>query len=110
MAMSIRERTREVALLKTLGFSRARVLALFVTEGIGLALAGGILGAVAANGIVAIMARTSQAGLFLAGVKVTPATMLFALLVAALVGFLSTFLPSYRASQTKIVDGLRHIG
>ncbi|HZQ22927.1 MAG TPA: FtsX-like permease family protein [Terriglobales bacterium] len=110
MAMSIRERTREVALLKTLGFTLAGVLTLFVCEGIALALSGGLLGALVANGIVALMARSPQAGLFLAGIKVTPGTMLVALSVAAFVGFLSTFLPSYRASQTNIVDGLRHVG
>jgi ABC-type antimicrobial peptide transport system permease subunit len=32
------------------------------------------------------------------------------LLVAALVGFLSAFIPSYHASQVNIVEGLRHIG
>ena len=44
MAMSIRERTREVAVLKTLGFSRGTVLSLFVWEAVFLALIGGIIG------------------------------------------------------------------
>src|SRR2546428_8712514 len=44
MAMSIRERTREVALLKTLGFTRRSVLTLFVGEAMALALAGGLIG------------------------------------------------------------------
>src|ERR1700734_3385975 len=45
MAMSIRERTREVAVLKTLGFTRRNVLGLFVSEAVALSLAGGLLGA-----------------------------------------------------------------
>ena len=45
MAMSIRERTREVAVLKTLGFTRRSVLGLFVSEAVALSLAGGLLGA-----------------------------------------------------------------
>src|SRR5271154_3102825 len=45
MAMSIRERTREVAVLKTLGFTRQGILGLFVSEAVALSLAGGILGA-----------------------------------------------------------------
>src|ERR1700688_152658 len=45
MAMSIRERTREVAVLKTLGFTRQTVLGLFVGEAVALSLAGGLLGA-----------------------------------------------------------------
>ena len=44
MAMSIRERTREVAVLKT-GIYQAGVLGLFVSEAVALSLAGGILGA-----------------------------------------------------------------
>jgi putative ABC transport system permease protein len=45
IAMSIRERTREVAVLKTLGFTKRGVLGLFVSEAVALALAGGVLGA-----------------------------------------------------------------
>ena len=44
MAMSIRERTREVAVLKTLGFTRQTVLGLFVSEAVALSLAGGFIG------------------------------------------------------------------
>ena len=107
MAMSIRERTREVALLKTLGFTRRKILGLFVGEAVSLAVLGGVLGTLAAFVLVCGMAR--QGG-FLTGMRVTPPTMLVALLVAALVGFVSAFLPSYHASRVNIVDGLRHIG
>src|ERR1700694_2938744 len=48
MAMSIRERTREVAVLKTLGFTRQTVLSLFVGEAVVLALIGGIAGSLVA--------------------------------------------------------------
>src|ERR1700691_2888666 len=44
MAMSIRERTREVAVLKTLGFTRNSVLGLFVSEAVALAAVGGLIG------------------------------------------------------------------
>jgi putative ABC transport system permease protein len=107
MAMSIRERTREVALLKTLGFTRRSILGLFVGEAVSLALMGGVLGTLIAY--VMVNAIAHQGG-FLTGMKVTAPTMLVALVVAGLVGFLSAFLPSYHASQVNIVDGLRHIG
>ncbi len=42
MAMSVRSRTREVAVLKTLGFTRQRVLSIFVSESVALAVAGGV--------------------------------------------------------------------
>jgi putative ABC transport system permease protein len=110
MAMSIRERTREVAVLKALGFTRARVLGLFVSEGVSLALIGGLAGAIGAYGLVFLLAHAPGLGLFFGGLKLTIPTMMVALLVAASVGFISTFVPSYGASRTSIVDGLRHIG
>src|SRR5260370_38118971 len=44
MAMSIRERTREVAVLKTLGFTRQSILGLYIGEAVTVALAGGFIG------------------------------------------------------------------
>jgi putative ABC transport system permease protein len=110
MAMSIRERTREVAVLKTLGFTRKTVLGLFVGEAVTLSLVGGIFGSLAAWLLIFGMAHSPQGGLFLSGMKVTPLTMLTAWVVAAMVGFISAIIPSYNASRIGIVDGLRHIG
>jgi putative ABC transport system permease protein len=110
MAMSIRERTREVALLKTLGFTRGTVLALFMSESVSLAALGGLLGAIAASGLVYMMARSPQMGLFMTGVTINWPTMLVAVLVGATVGLVSSFVPAYNASRRNIVDGLRHIG
>jgi putative ABC transport system permease protein len=107
MAMSIRERTREVAVLKTLGFTRNSILGLFVGEAVSLALVGGIFGAGLCWLIVTAMA--SQ-GSYFTGMKVTPLTMFAALMIAAIVGLASSFIPSYNASKVNIVDGLRHIG
>ncbi len=107
MAMSIRERTREVAVLKTLGFTRNSILGLFVGEAVSLSLVGGLVGAGLCFLIVTGMA--SQGGYF-TGMKVTPLTMAAALLIAAVVGFASSFIPSYHAAKVNIVDGLRHIG
>jgi putative ABC transport system permease protein len=107
MAMSVRERTREVAVLKTLGFTRRSILALFVGEAVSLSLIGGLLGSLVA---FVLVAGAAQQGGFLTGMKVTPPTILLAIAVSVLVGFLSAFIPSYNASRTNIVDGLRHIG
>jgi putative ABC transport system permease protein len=110
MAMSIRERTREVAVLKTLGFTRNGVLGLFVSEAVALALAGGLVGVLAASALVFMMKHSPQGGLFLNGMSISGITMAIALTVAAGVGFVSAFIPAWHASQTNIVDGLRHIG
>lgn len=110
MAMSIRERTREVALLKTLGFTRGTVLALFMGESVSLAAFGGLLGAMAASGLVYVMARSPQMGLFLTGVSFSLPMVLVAVLVGASVGLVSSFVPAFNASRRNIVEGLRHIG
>jgi putative ABC transport system permease protein len=110
MAMSIRERTREVAVLRTLGFTRQTILGLFVGEAVTLALIGGVIGAGLAWLLVKGMAHAGGAGLFLAGLKITPPTFAVALVAAALVGFVSALIPSYNASRENIVEGLRYIG
>jgi putative ABC transport system permease protein len=109
MAMSIRERTREVAVLKMLGFTRRTILSLFVGEAVTLSLVGGILGSLAGVALGGGMAKVAG-GFFGDALRVQPATMLVAWVVAALVGFLSAIVPAYHASQIGIVDGLRHIG
>lgn len=109
MAMSIRERTREVAVLKTLGFTRGAILGLFIAEGITLSVAGGLLGTLGAQLLMA-GAASSPAGAMLSGFQVTLPVVLAGVGVSSLVGFLSTFLPSWHASRLDIVEGLRYIG
>jgi putative ABC transport system permease protein len=108
IAMSIRERTREVAVLKTLGFTRRGVLGLFVSEAVALSLAGGLIGASLAKALVFVFGLSPQLTFF--PLKMTPEIFIFALLISGIVGLLSAALPSYHASQINIVDGLRHIG
>jgi putative ABC transport system permease protein len=110
MAMSIRERTREVAVLKTLGFNRETILRLYIGEGVVVALTGGILGCLFAIFLVAAISHAPGMGLFLSGVTVTPLTMLLAMFVAGMVGLLSAIVPAYHSSKLNIVEGLRYIG
>ncbi len=110
IAMSVRERTREVAVLRTLGFTRTKLLWLFMSEAVTLALAGGLLGSLAASGLVTAMAHSPQGSMFLNGMNVTAPTLLVSMAVAAVVGVASSFLPAYHASRQNIVAGLRHIG
>jgi putative ABC transport system permease protein len=110
MAMSVRSRTREVAVLKTLGFTRQRVLSLFVLEAVALAVAGGVLGIVGAVGLIGWLTHSSVAIGVPTDMKVTLPAVGLSLLAAATVGFLSGYIPAYGASRINIVEGLRHIG
>jgi putative ABC transport system permease protein len=109
MAMSIRERTREVAVLRTLGFTRQQILSLYLGESVTLALIGGLAGVLIAAGLMLLVTRLPGV-LVPASLKVTLPIALLALAAAALVGLVSALLPSYNAARMNIVDGLRHIG
>jgi putative ABC transport system permease protein len=110
MAMSVRSRTREVAVLKTLGFTRRGVLSIFVSEAVALALAGGIIGVGIAIPVISVLThRFLGVGIPL-NMRVNAVTAAIALGAAVLLGLASGYFPAYRASRMNIVDALRHIG
>ncbi|HEY6339216.1 MAG TPA: FtsX-like permease family protein [Candidatus Sulfotelmatobacter sp.] len=110
MAMSVRSRTREVALLKTLGFTRQGVLSIFVSESVALAVAGGLLGVLVAIPVITgLTHRFIGLGIPL-DMKVRWTTAALSLSVALILGLVSGYLPAYNASRKNIVEGLRHIG
>jgi putative ABC transport system permease protein len=108
MAMSVRERTREVAVLRTLGFPRDRIFQMLLSEALAVALLGGLVGVVLATLTIGAVSRPGM-GLPVA-MRMTFATAGVVLLVAAFIGLASALIPSYRASRLRIVDALRHIG
>ncbi|MGB8013715.1 MAG: FtsX-like permease family protein [Terriglobales bacterium] len=110
MAMSIRERTREVAVLKTLGFTRQTILRLYIAEAVLVALTGGVIGCLLAIVLVSGLTHAPGLGMFFAGTKVTFPTLLLAVFVAGMVGLLSAIIPAYHAAKLDIVEGLRYIG
>lgn len=108
MAMSIRERTREVAVLRTIGFTRDRIFQLLLGESITLATLGAVLGIVASMLLLLFLSRP---GIGLpVQMRMTWPTAAVVVLVAAFIATASAFIPSYRASRIHIVDALRHIG
>jgi putative ABC transport system permease protein len=110
MAMSIRERTREVSVLKTLGFTRPTLLTLFVAEAVTLSLVGGLFGSLSAYGLLSYFAKNPQLTQFLTLAPASLGPILVSTAVAGVVGLLSAAIPSYRASGKDIVDGLRYVG
>jgi putative ABC transport system permease protein len=109
MAMSLRERTTEIAVLKAIGFSQARVLGLVLGEACLIGLLGGLLGiglgCLFLQGLNGAMPQIfpmsvwDMAGLWL----------LWLLAVAAGVGLASGLIPAVRAAQLSVVQGLRQV-
>ncbi|MGO9404072.1 MAG: ABC transporter permease [Terriglobales bacterium] len=108
MAMSIRERTREVAVLRTLGFTQGSILKLLLSEAITISLMGGTVGVLLGTVIIKTLSRPGIG--MPVSMHMTPLTALVVMMVAALVGLISGVVPSYRASNLGIVDALRYIG
>jgi ABC-type antimicrobial peptide transport system permease subunit len=81
-----------------------------VGEAVAQSVMGGTFGVLAAAGLIQWLTHSSIAIGIPINMKVTVPTMLFAVVVAATVGFISGWLPAYTASRKNIVEGLRHIG
>lgn len=110
MAMSVRSRTREVAVLKTLGFTQRRVLSIFISEAVALALSGGVLGILIAIPVIAVMTHGFIGLGIPLDMKIKAPTAALALIASLLLGLISGYLPAHRASRMNIVEALRHIG
>jgi putative ABC transport system permease protein len=105
MAQSIRERTNELAVLKTLGFSDGRILSMVLLESAVIAFVGGGLGLALSYAFITVSGDPTH-GLLPAFYFPTPAVLAGVVLVAAL-GIASGFLPAWQASRLRIVDALR---
>ena len=107
MAMSVRERVREVGILKTLGFSPGAILGMIVGEAVGISLAGGLIGFLFSTMLTTGVSK-SPAGAFLPSIPpFQPAVAAACLLAAGAIGFVSSLVPALNASRTSIVAALR---
>ena len=107
IAMSVRERVREVGVLKTLGFTRETILGLILAESVAISAAGGVLGIACARILAEFVRRGSVFAEQLKGLTIVPPVALLCLGIAALVGLFSAFIPAYQASRVSIVEALR---
>src|SRR5205814_8905096 len=111
MSRTMPERTRQVAVLKTMGVTRKMILTLFVSESVAIAALGGVLGTLFALLLITGGAHSpAGANLFVIAQHEWRFTARTACAVAIIAGFLSSAIPAYGASKTGIVEGLRHIG
>lgn len=108
MMMAARERTREIAVLKAVGFSDRVVVGLVLAESLLITLAGGLLGTGLARFVFSVTDFT--AGGFFPQFEVTDGTVAQALAIALFLGVVSGVAPAWNAARLRIVDALRHSG
>jgi putative ABC transport system permease protein len=109
ISMSVRERAREVGIMKTLGFTPGSILWMISGESVCLALLGGFSGLVVAEALCALVRNSASA---FASLKpsLTPDVALAVLLVAAVVGTAGSIPPAWSVSRRSILDSLRCTG
>lgn len=109
MSMAIRERSREIAVLKAVGFDGRQVFGLILAESFGLALAGGALGCFGAWALFTHIDVYSLSHGFFIKFEVTPHILTSGMLIAAGLGIVSSLVPAYSSLKTTVVDGLREL-
>jgi putative ABC transport system permease protein len=107
MMMAFRERTTEVAILKTLGFSRTLILNLVAGEAMVVSFLGGVVGCGIAVLVFQVVDFNFE-GMF-PTFRVGVGTVAWGLVLAAGMGFLSGIVPAFQAARLEIAGALRKV-
>ena len=107
MAISVRERTSELAVLKAIGFSGRAVLFFILAESLVIALAGGVLGLSLA--LLAVPALAKALNGMLPQLVLEPSILVVGLFAALAVGIASGILPGLGAMRMRVVNALRRV-
>jgi putative ABC transport system permease protein len=110
MYTAVARRSREVGVLRVLGFSQATVLTSFVAESAILGFAGGVAGVVLGAlvaGATGLNSRLMHVGTILFSFRLTPAAFGVGIGAAIVIGMIGGLMPAWRASRLDIVRALR---
>lgn len=109
MMMSFRERTRELAMLKAMGFQGGRIFRLVLAESLLIAICGALLGIVPISVGLTLFPLSRLGFLPIAALQISPYAIGGSLVAAVLVGLAAGMWPAYQALRLKTVDGLRRV-
>jgi putative ABC transport system permease protein len=107
ISMSVRERTREMAILRTLGYTPGEILQLVLGEAVLISLAGGLIGLVLGTLLSQGLAAT---GGLLGFQSIKWQAALIVLAMAAIIGVVASLVPAIIASRKNVVESLRFTG
>lgn len=112
MYAAVARRSREVGVLRALGFSRVSVLLSFVLESIVLALIGGVIGEILGVAVAlatGLSSRLMSVQMLIFAFRLTPAAFVAGLLAAIAIGALGGLLPAWRAARIGVVDSIHAV-
>lgn len=107
MAISVRERSSELAVFKAIGYSDRFILFFVIAESMTIALIGGLIGLLLARLIIPFLAKSLSS--MLPNLILTPSILGLGLVTALLVGLLSGLLPGLGAMRLRVVNALRRV-
>lgn len=107
MSMAVRERFRELSILKAIGFRRHELWAFILAESFGLAMTGGVLGAGGAWAIYTFVPAPVLTGGVFPMLEVTPRILGQAAVVATVLGIVGSIAPALAISRLSVVEGLK---
>jgi putative ABC transport system permease protein len=107
MAMSVRERTTEIAVMRTLGFPAHMIFLFIAGEALLMSVAGGLVGVLLARAVVSgdMLAVSS----FIPAFAVSGKNVAIGVALSVLIGVLAGIVPATMASRLRIVDALRRV-
>jgi len=105
MAQSVRERTNEIGVMRTLGVGAALIVSLVLLESLMLTMSGGLVGLGLAKGLSVVLAFFLKDNL--PGFALSGASMLTAIVLMLAFGLISGLWPALMAMRLRVVDALR---
>jgi putative ABC transport system permease protein len=109
MSMAIRERSREIAILKAVGFDGAQIFGLILAEAFGLAMTGGVIGCFGAKLLFTHLDIYKMSQGFIPIFPISADTLALGLVVAGILGVASSLAPAYSTLKLTVVEGLREL-
>ncbi len=107
MLMAVFERTREIGVMRSLGWGRRRILGLIMNEAIWLGLLGGLAGIGLAYLLATVLGNAPMVGDYY-DAEFTPILYLRAIALAVILGGLGGIYPAFRATRLQPVEALRY--
>jgi len=107
MAMSVFERTREIGILRAIGWKSRRIVLLIELEATVLGFAGGILGLGFGWGSLRLLSALPQTASIVSA-SLSPYHLLEALAISVVSGLLAGAYPAWRGSHLSPVEAIRH--
>lgn len=110
VAMSVRERMSEAAVMRSMGFRPRQIVLLFVSESIFITLAGALVGVVAARVVYGFLGLSNIGPFAVVDLRMRPEGVALSFALAGLIALLAAGWPTYRAASANISEALRYPG